>query len=109
MPTAPKNAKQPSDHQPKKGGANDTDRKVTVAGREWTVSRDALDDFELLDDLGAIEDGNAGRLPRVMRRLLGDEYKDALDHLRDEDTGRVAVEPAAEFISDLLGGLNPNS
>ena len=107
MATPPKGAKVPQDRQ-QKATEQDGDRTVTVAGRDWTVPADALDDFELLDDLGALEDGNAARLPRIMRRLLGDDYKAALDVIRDDD-GRVRIEPAGEFIQELLGGLNPNS
>ena len=106
MATPPKGAKVPTDRQPKTTEHDDA-RTVTAAGQDWTVPTDALDDFELLDDLGALEDGNAARLPRIMRRLLGDDYKKALDVIRDE-SGVVRIEPAAEFIQELLGGLNPN-
>ena len=113
MATPPKGAKKPADRKPKVivpgPDAEDTPgvRVVTVGDTHWTIPEDALDDFELLDDLGALEDGNAARLPRIMRRLLGDDYKKALDVIRDE-SGVVRIEPAAEFIQELLGGLNPN-
>lgn len=102
--TAPKTAKTPTDRKPKVG----SDRVVIVDGKEWTVPESALDDFELLDDLGELENGNAARLPRVMRRLLGDDYKRALDGLRDDD-GRVRIGPASDFVRSLLEGLDPNS
>ena len=103
---APSTAKKPQDHQPKAEAPKD--RVVTVDDQEWTVPAEALDDFELLDDLGALEDGNAARLPAVMRRLLGEDYKRALNHLRGED-GRVRIEPASEFIAAIMQGLDPNS
>lgn len=105
MATPPTGAKKPTDRQPKA----DEGRKVTAAGKTWTVSNDAMDDFELLDDLGQLEDGNAARLPRIMRRLLGDDYKAALDTIRDEDSGKVRIEAAGEFIGEILKGLDPNS
>lgn len=107
MPTPPKGAKKPADHKPKQAAASDV-LTVTAAGQDWTVPATALDDFELLDDLGRLEDGDAARLPRIMRRLLGDDYARALDTLRD-DEGRVRIEPASEFITELLTGLDPNS
>lgn len=107
MPTPPQTAKKPQDHQPKAEAPKD--KTITVGGQDWTVAAEALDDFELLDDLGRLEDGDAARLPRVMRRLLGDDYKRALDHLRDPDTGRVPIERAAEFITEIMQGLDPNS
>ena len=108
MATPPKGAKVPTDRQPKTTEQDDA-RTVTAAGQDWTVPTDALNDFELLDDLGELEDGNAARLPRIMKRLLGDDYKKALDALRDEDTKRVPIEAAGEFITEILQGLDPNS
>lgn len=98
MATAPK---PPQDRLPKAGAP----LTATVAGQEWTVDRDALDDFELLDDLGEIEDGNAARMPRVLRRLLGDQYKAALDTIRDPQTGKVGVEAGAQFVRELFEAL----
>jgi hypothetical protein len=81
-----------------------------VRGKTWVVPADALDDFELLDDLNALEQrADATRLPSVLRRLLGDQWRDAMDVLRDKDTGRVSVEAGAEFVMELMGALNPNS
>src|SRR5690606_20893967 len=54
MPTPPKNAKQPADHKPKAAEV-DNERTITVRGVEVTVAADALDDFELLDDLAELE------------------------------------------------------
>jgi len=93
--------KTPQDRRPK--GSNNF--VASVNGCDWTVSPDALDDFELLDDLGEVEAGNAARLPRVLRRLLGDQYRDALEALRDADTGRVRLEPATEFVQAIFEGI----
>lgn len=98
MATAPKS---PQDRRPKAGAP----LVAHVAGRDWTIDKDALDDFELLDDLGEIEAGNAARMPRVLRRLLGDQYKAALDAIRDEGTGKVGVEAGAQFVRDLFEAL----
>lgn len=98
MSTTPK---KPQDRKTKA----DAPLTAEVGGRTWTVERDAMDDFELLEDLGEVEAGNAARLPRVLRRLLGaDQYREAMDHLRD-DAGKVGVEAGANFVRDLFEGL----
>jgi hypothetical protein len=74
-----------------------------------TVLKDSLDDFELLEDLRAIDvDQNATRLPALLRRLVGDQFKLVMDALRN-DAGRVQIEPAQEWLRDLMEALNPNS
>lgn len=107
MATVPATAKKPTDRKPK--AETDAERTVTVRGVEVTLSSSALDDFELLDDLGELENGNGGRLPRILRRLAGDSYRDLLDAARDEDTGKVTVEAGGELVQELLEALAPNS
>lgn len=107
----------PQDRKPKKKGKKKAALKaealggtvtVEVAGAEWTVPLKALDDFELLEDLDAIDSGKGQRLPRALRRLLGDEqYPRALDAVRDEH-GVVSVVAGAEFFEEILQALNPS-
>ena len=74
-----------------------------------TVLNEALDDFELLDDLRAIDvDKNASRIPSLLRRLVGDAYGTVMNALRNEK-GRVQIEPAQLWLRDLMEALNPNS
>src|SRR5690606_42083996 len=71
---AEKGAKQPEDKKAAstvKAQADGATIVAEVGGREWTISQDALDDFELLDDLAELENGNAVRLPSALTRLLG--------------------------------------
>ncbi len=96
--------KKPQDRKPKAA----KDLSVSVDGVSVTVSPDALDDFELLDDLSGLQDGNAAKLPSILRRLAGDDYKRILDELRG-DAGRVSVKRATEFIGDLIQEISPNS
>lgn len=99
--TAPK---KPQDRKPKVSDVH----TVTVHGETLTVPADALDDFELLDDLARVESGEGQRLPSLLRRLLGEDYKRALDLVRDEETGRVPLDAGATLVQDILGALNPN-
>lgn len=93
----------------RKAAALGEDLTIEFAGSEWTVAASALDDFELLEDLDALDSGNPARLPKVLRRMLGDDqYKRALDALRDGN-GRVSVEKGAEFFTAVMTQANPNS
>lgn len=99
--TAPK---KPQDRKPK---ASDT-YAVEVRGQKFTVALAALDDFELLDDLAQVEEGKGQRFPSLLRRLLGDQYRDALNLLRDEETGRVPVEEGALLVKEILEAIDPS-
>lgn len=74
-----------------------------------TVSTIALDDFELLDDMRGMDDGNHARMPAMLRRLVGEDYKGVMEAFRDRETGRVPITKVAPWVQDLLGALNPNS
>ena len=107
MPDVPKNAKKPEDHKPKADKPKMIE--VTVNGLDLTIDPDALDDFELLDDLNALDqDEDATRLPSLLRRLLGDQYRPAIDSLRGEN-GRVSVEAGMNFLQEVMEAINPNS
>lgn len=74
-----------------------------------TVLEDALDDFELLDDLRAVDDDNdASRFPSLIRRMVGDEYKTIMNEMRGKN-GRVSVAVGMQFVWDLFRALGPKS
>lgn len=124
MTTARKAAvKQPQDHKPKADAAKVVETTVKVGEREvdgWAVSlrgvtvhvpKEALNDFELLDELGQMQSGEATSLvslPSLLRRLVGDDFKKAMDVSRDPVTGRVSVESGTNFVLDLFKAINPN-
>lgn len=81
---------------------------VTIKGVTVRVEKDALDDFELLDDLAKMQDGDGARITSVAHRLFGDDFKAVMDGLRGEN-GRVSVEGASTFIGEVLAALNPSS
>lgn len=119
--------KEPQDRKPKKPSVKEVDggKQVTFhdiksrdrSGKpigdealQVTVAYESLDDFELLDDLRAIDvDRNASRLPSLLRRLVGDDFQSVMDALRDPGTGRVRIERANQWLADLMAVLNPNS
>lgn len=123
-------AKKPQDHQRKKPTVKDVDggkcvtfpdilartadgKTIEKDGNTLplsvTVATVALDDFELLDDMRGMDDGNHARMPAMLRRLVGDDYKAVLEAFRDRETGRVPITKVAPWVQELLGALNPNS
>lgn len=112
-PRKPAAAKATADHLPKtekpKVEKVDGGRRVTLRGISATVLDVALDDFELLDDLRAIDDGEAYRFPALLRRLVGADYDAVLEGLRDQTTGRVSSGDGIAWAREMLGALNPNS
>lgn len=108
MTEIPDGAKKPTDHKAK---AEDepTTRAVTVRGVDITVPVDALNDFELLDDLNELEQRqNAARMPAILRRLVGEQWREVMDAARDPESGRVTIEAGADLVREIMEGLSPN-
>lgn len=80
---------------------------VTLSGVTVKVSDEALNDFEILDELRALGMGHMVALPALLRRLVGDDQDRVLDALRGEN-GRVTITAGHRFVMTLLGALNPN-
>lgn len=129
MAEAKKDVKQPEDHKPKvdkpkvekvdveviEGEGDDQKkrlvpaRRVTVQGLSVTVTDEAVDDFEFLDDLRALNDTNdPSRMPSMLRRMVGDDYRRVMESLRDPKTGRVSIEAGSTFVLALIEALNPS-
>ncbi len=91
------------------------DKKMTFTssnGFTYEISRDALDDMEIFDDLITMEDQNASEAQRifattrVFRKMLGDEQKKALDTFLREKDGKVRISAYQREIRELFTGLN---
>lgn len=100
-------AKTPQDRKPKVTRKDGT-ATVTIDGITVTVPDDVMDDFELLMDLGEMQEGNAAKMTSVFKRLLADQGAKVLDGLREE-SGRVKATRASQWIFDLFQALRPNS
>lgn len=84
-------------------------KRVTVDGVTVDVPDEALDDFETLDDIRAVQDQkDASRLPSLLRRIVGDDYRKVIEQLRDPVTGRVTVERGSQFVLGLFEAVAPN-
>lgn len=117
--------KKPSDHKPKAEKAkkekptvvrDETGFQIEHRGIKVRIEAVALDDFEMLRDLGRMQDPAAreaqkmANIPSVFTRLFGDVQAQAiLDKLRDPVTKRVTVKTASSFLFEVFGALNPES
>lgn len=83
---------------------------VTVRGITLPLSADDLDDFELIDYVSRVAEGDAMAVAPLIHRLIPDKgnYRKVMDALRDPDTGRVPTEAVGEFVTELLSELNPS-
>ena len=73
----------------------------TASGFEFDIPKEALDDWELLEDLVDLET-NGTKMISVCRRLLGAEGAARLkDHCRDEN-GKVAVTRIEGEIAEIF-------
>lgn len=63
----------------------------TTSGFAFSISEDALDDYELFEGLVALDKKDVSAIPDVLQRLLGDKQKAALmEHCRDSESGRIS-------------------
>lgn len=97
-------AKTPQDHKTKSDGT------VTVQGVTLSITAEDLDDFELLDYLSRINEGDPLAVGPFMHRLVPDraKFREVMDTLRHPETGRVPSEAVAQFMKELLAALAPS-
>jgi len=74
---------------------------VTVWGIDVTLPGDVLDDVETLDLMSAVGDGNFLKLPRLEKRMFGDDWTRIHEAISD-DNGRVKASDAALFFTEVL-------
>lgn len=112
----PEGAKAPQDHKPKDEPVKypapvvkdvDDGREVTYRGATVVIPNDALDDFELLGDIRAMQDSeDASYFPSLTRRLVGnDGYREVMDAIRS-DSGRVRIEDGVDWIQSVFEALH---
>lgn len=75
---------------------------TTESGFQYSIDQEVMDDYELLEDLCEVDNGNAGKITTAARRILGDDQLKALkEHLRNEK-GRVPASKMIEEISQIF-------
>lgn len=71
-------------------------------GFEFEIDEELMDDYEFLEVLCEVDNGNAGKIPMVAEELLGKEQKKALmEHIRGENK-RVSARKMGEAIGEIL-------
>lgn len=77
----------------------------TEDGFTVELSEDTLDDAELLDALGGMQDSDVFAMGKLADRLLGKAGKKKLyDHLRNPE-GRVPVAAVATALGELMNSF----
>lgn len=70
---------------------------VEVDGIPVAISRDAMDDIDVLEMLADVSEGSMTSMPRLMRSVLGDEqYANVKESLKGDD-GRTRVSDMTGF------------
>lgn len=70
-----------------------------------SVDEDVLDDMELLEDLADLDEQKAQALPRVIKRVLGEEQKAALYEFLRGGNGRVKTSAVSAALKDIFGQI----
>lgn len=74
-------------------------------GFEVTVKNEILDDWEFLELLNEIDEGNGSKIVNVARAMLGEEEVGKLKEHFKEKTGKVTVNEMVEAITELLESI----
>ena len=78
----------------------------TKSGFHFKIEDQALDDYEILEMLTEIDDGNGVLVPKMIERLLGKEQKEALkEHLRNKE-GKVSTQNMMIEVMDIFKSSN---
>lgn len=91
---------------------NDAPVKLTVQGIEVEVPQDALNDFELMVHVMAVDMGDTHSIVHAdqgLKLLLGLEQHAAVMAALRAKHGRVTIEGGLEFFVELIKAVLPNS
>lgn len=76
----------------------------TKSGFECTIDDEAVNDWELLELLQRIDDGDMTAIVKTLPKLLGEEQAKALkEHLRNAN-GRVPMDKMVAEITEIMNG-----
>lgn len=74
----------------------------TESGFEFELDEGSLDDYELLEDICDMDNGDPLKITAIAKRLLGKEQMQALkEHVRNEE-GRVSAARVTEEIAQIF-------
>lgn len=74
----------------------------TPSGFKFEISERRLNNYELLELIGEVDEGNVQAFPKVLKLLFGEEQAKAFkDHLREED-GIILNEKIADELKAVF-------
>lgn len=79
---------------------------VTVEGIGLRIPKDVIDDIEVVELLGEVQDGNIFSFAKLAKLMFGEEgYKKVKDGLADK-SGRTKVSDMSDFFTKVLTACN---
>lgn len=80
-------------------------RGTLDSGFEFEINNDILDDYDLLEDLIAVDNGEGQKIVSVITKVLGPEQEKMLkDHLRTEN-GKLRTSDMTKAIGEIFAKL----
>ncbi|MBR4743544.1 MAG: hypothetical protein IK082_05050 [Oscillospiraceae bacterium] len=74
-------------------------------GFEVTVDENALHDWDVVETICEIDNGNSTKLPALFNAILGEKQKKALVAYQREKTGACTVEDMSGFLVEIFNAL----
>ena len=75
---------------------------VTSSGFQYTLNKEDLDNYELLEILAEIDAGNEQLYPKMITMFLGEDQKECLkEHLRDKN-GKISTVAMFNEVSEIF-------
>ncbi len=83
-------------------------QNVTVSGITVSVNPDSLDDYELVERLHELHEGQdyGGEFVEMVKAVLGDQYQSVKDELKKQNDGKLTVTKMGEFIDSISVAVN---
>lgn len=77
---------------------------TTSSGFQYELTEESLDNYELLEILSEIDNGDQSKLPIMIEMFLGTEQKEALkEHIRSKsNNGKVSSTRIFEEVSEIF-------
>ena len=79
----------------------------TITGFEFEVDPIVFDDWEILEKLNEIDNGNTALMVDVARQVLGQEQLDALkEHVKKLNGGKASITAMGEALGEIFEACN---
>lgn len=79
----------------------------TDSGFEFEIDEKILDDYELIESLAEVEDGDTLEIVKVTNKVLGDNKEKAFDFIRSQ-CGYVSTDAVTKLIKDIFMCIGKN-